>query len=79
MRSSLCSGRAPHRNGQQRTDVVVAEDRRLERRGLWAGVEAEFLVEEGAEAAVAVERLILASERVEGEHGGAVGAIAEAI
>ena len=53
---------------QERTDVVLAEDRRLERARLRRGLEAELLVEPSSERAVRVERVVLAAERVEGEH-----------
>ena len=51
----------------------------LERACLRGRLEAELLVEPRAVAAVAAKRLVLAAERVEGEHLRAVGAFAEAV
>ena len=65
--------------GQERVDVLLAEDRRLQRPRLGGGVKAELLVQPQAESAVDLERIVPAPERIEGEHRDAVSALAETI
>ena len=65
--------------GKERVDVLLAEDRRLQRPRLDGGVKAELLVQPQAESAVDLERIVPAPERIEGEHRDAVSALAETI
>ena len=60
-------------------DVLLAKDGRLERSGVPARLESELFVQPDAEFAVAAQRFVRAAERVEREHPGAVGALAEAV
>ena len=79
MRSAVSTWRSSGRSGQQRVDVLLAKDGRLERPGVPARLEPELVVQPHPEFAVAAERLVRAVEGVEREHLGAVGALAEAI
>ena len=71
-RPAISSAPARIGRGQQRVDVLLADDGRFERTRLPARLEPELLVQPHAEAAVAAQRLVGAAERVEREHLGAV-------
>ena len=77
--AGIVHGSPPDRSRQQRLDVFLADDRRLERTRLRRRLEPELLVEPQAEAAVAAERLVLTTERIESEHLRAVRPLAEAV
>ena len=76
--AGMCTGRAD-RSWQQRPDVLLTNNRRLERTCLRRRLEPELLVEPQAEAAVAAERFVLTTERIESEHLRAVRPFAEAV
>src|SRR5205823_6045492 len=71
--------RPPDRAWQERADVLLAEDGRLERPRLGGRLETELLVQPRAKSTVGLERVVLAPERIETKHRRAVGALAEAI
>ena len=64
---------------QQRADVFLAEDSRVQRPGLRGRLEPELTVDQGAEATVHLQRLVLAAQRVKGQPGRPLRPFAEAI
>ena len=69
----------PDRARQQRVDVLLADDRRLERPRLGSRLKPELLIELRPERAVSAEGLLRAAERMQGEHRGAMCSLAEGV
>src|SRR5690349_13916505 len=68
-----------NRPRQQRSDLLLPQDRRFEHAGLTCRFEPELAVESRAELAVGLERVMLTTQGVESEHRRSLSAFAEAI
>ena len=78
-RTSPSAASSARRPWEQVGHVVLTKDRGLEGAGLDIWLQSEFTHEQRAKTAIGLERFVCPAHRVQGEHFGPVGTLAESI